>query len=341
MRSNSKIQRQLVLFSILAALVFAFHARRTKSEETTTVPLQPNEMGSVMVLMWHDIRSPEAEWSRTPENFEKDLTALYEQNFRPISLDDFVHGRIDIPRGTSPVVLTFDDATLGQFKIVTENGQPSPDPRSAVGILERFHQIHPDFPLEATFFANGRTPFKEPEFVAFKLNYIVSRGMDIGNHTTGHQNLRRPENAFPEKIQSAIGGQAAYLERRLTAHTGYKVNTFALCFGQRPKKSFLLKYLLSGVSNGIPYENVAVLNVGSSPSYSPIDSRFNPLSIPRVRASKTHAAGVGLYARLKYYAEHPEARFVSDGDPEIFTIPAAAKKTVNSNRLAGRTVTAY
>ncbi len=48
--------------------------------------LVPNEMGRVMVLMYHNIGSEEATWTRTPENFKKDLNTLYEKGYRPISL---------------------------------------------------------------------------------------------------------------------------------------------------------------------------------------------------------------------------------------------------------------
>lgn len=342
MQRHQNLNTRVVLLGIVSSMVFVLISSNTISVEKGNIPLSPNEMGSVMVLMWHDILSPESEWSRTPENFEKDLAALYEQNFRPISLDDLVNGRISLPKGTSPVVLTFDDATLNQFNILTENGSLVPDPRSAVGILERFHAEHPDFPLEATFFLNGKTPFKEPEHLAFKLNYIVSRGMDIGNHTTQHQNLRLPENETAARIQVAIGGQADYLEGILQhEHSTYRVNTFALCFGQRPKLPLLIKYLQRGTFNGRSYENVAVLNVGASPAPSPFSKKFKPLSLPRVRASESHTQGTGIYDWLKRYKRHPDKRFVSDGDPLTVTFPAVYRPDLDMNRLRGGTVVVY
>ena len=329
------------LFLSGVALVVAFFTGIARSSilenASLATALSPNEMGTIMVLMYHYIRTPESEWARTPKNFEKDLVNLYTQGFRPVSLYDLIDAQMDLPRGTSPVVLTFDDATIGQFRIVTDaDGNKAPDPESAVGILERFHAAHPDFPLKATFFVHGRVPFQEPGEIQFKLNYIVSRGMDIGNHTTAHQNLRLPENASPQKIQAAIGRQATFLERNLTKHPDYKVNLFALCYGRRPKQTALGRFLVAGSVDGIPYRNLAVLNVGSGPSFSPFDKRFNPLSIPRVRASEIHTAGVGLYSRLHRYAEHPETRYVSDGDPHTITIPLSSKKYFDFSRLQKR-----
>src|SRR5680860_778944 len=72
-----------------------------------------NELGQVMILMYHKIGSPENEWMRTPQNFRQDLMNLYENGYRLVNLLDYVNGNIDIEAGKSPVILTFDDATLG------------------------------------------------------------------------------------------------------------------------------------------------------------------------------------------------------------------------------------
>ncbi|HAA35110.1 MAG TPA: hypothetical protein DCD97_07355, partial [Firmicutes bacterium] len=84
---------------------------------------KPNELGEVMILMYHEIGYPESAWRRTPENFRLDLENLYEQGYRAISLMDLVRGNIDIPAGTSPVVLTFDDGNKGNFYYLENNGE--------------------------------------------------------------------------------------------------------------------------------------------------------------------------------------------------------------------------
>src|SRR5256886_11334806 len=80
--------------------------------------LAPNELGRVMILEYHKIDYPEERWTRTPENFRRDLETLYARGYRLIALNDLLDGRIIVPAGTTPVVLTFDDSSPGQFRYV-------------------------------------------------------------------------------------------------------------------------------------------------------------------------------------------------------------------------------
>jgi hypothetical protein len=73
--------------------------------------------------------------------------------------------------------------------------------------------------------------------------------------------------------------------------------------------------LLEGKYEKYSYENIAVLNVGWNPAYSPFDERFNPLSIPRIRASEMNVDNVGMYNYIEYFDENPGQRFISDGKP--------------------------
>ncbi|NDL66602.1 polysaccharide deacetylase family protein [Anaerotalea alkaliphila] len=282
--------------------------------ESIDLSLKPDESGKVMVLMYHNIGPEEKEWVRTPENFLKDLEVLYEKGYRPVSLTDFVTGRIPTEAGKTPVVITFDDGNLNNFEYL-EDG--SLNPLSAVGLLLAFHEEHTDFPLEATFFLDGSQPFRQQGMEGKKLDFLIEKGMDVGNHTKGHDNLSKADGA---KIQQAIGAQAQFLEG-LIGQEGYRVETLALPYGGRPKDEALKAYLGAGSFEGVPYGNIAVLNVGWHPAHSPYDSRFDPLSIPRIRASEMKVDNVGLYNYLEYFDKHPEERFVSDGNPEVVTVP--------------------
>src|SRR5438128_11408157 len=84
--------------------------------------LPPNELGRVMILEYHKIDYPEARWTRTPENFRRDLETLYAKGYRLINLGDLLDRRIAVPAGTTPVVLTFDDSSPGQFRYLEHNG---------------------------------------------------------------------------------------------------------------------------------------------------------------------------------------------------------------------------
>lgn len=276
--------------------------------------LKPDESGKIMVLMYHNIGKTEAEWVRTPENFRKDLQTLYDKGYRPISLSDYVTGNITTEQGKTPVVITFDDGNKNNFEYL-EDGSVNKD--SAVGILMDFHEQHKDFPLEATFFVNGELPFGQKGMESKKLNYIIDNGMDIGNHTQTHVNFTKTD---AEKIQKEIGGQAQYLQS-LISNKDYKITTIALPYGSRPSDKNLTPYLAAGSYNGEAYKNIAILNVGWNPGYSPYNAKFNSESIPRVRSSETKVDGVGLYDYLQYFDKHPEEKFVSDGAPGVVTVP--------------------
>jgi predicted small lipoprotein YifL len=151
--------------------------------------LKPDESGRIMILMYHNIGEEEKEWVRTPENFLRDMTVLYEKGYRPISLRDYAKGYIDTEQGFTPVVLTFDDGNRNNFRYL-DSGEI--DPRSAVGLLLAFHESHPDFPLEATFFLNGPGVFQQKGTEEQKIQFLLERGMDVGNHTLEHANLSKP-----------------------------------------------------------------------------------------------------------------------------------------------------
>ncbi len=293
-------------------------------KEEINLNLKPNEAGKIMILMYHNIGDEERDWVRTPENFLKDLKVLYEKGYRPVSLTDYVRGNIATEQGMTPVVITFDDGNLNNFEYL-ENGQIRED--SAIGLLMDFHEKHKDFPLEATFFVYGERPFRQANLIEAKLNFIIENGMDIGNHTKDHNGFKKADS---EEIQKQIGEQAQYL-MSIIDRNDYIVNTLALPFGERPNQESVIKYLDSGNYNGIPYENIAVLNVGWNPAYSPYDNRFDRVSLPRIRASEMNVDNVGLYDYLDYFDKHPEERFISDGIAEIVTIPADKEESVHLN----------
>ena len=285
--------------------------------------LSPDESGRIMVLMYHNIGETEEEWTRTPENFTRDLQVLYEKGYRPISLKEYVSGNITTDQGYTPIVITFDDGNRNNFEYL-EDG--SIDPNSAVGLLMDFHKNNPDFSPAATFFLTGDVPFGQRDLIGQKFDFLIENGMDIGNHSKNHANFTE---ASAELLQQEIGQQVQYLEG-FVGLEGYKVNTMALPYGTRPKDETRTIYLKEGIFEGILYENIAILNVGWNPGYSPYDNRFNPESIPRIRASETKVDNVGMYNYLEYFDNNPEERFISDGNPDIVTVPAHKADQINS-----------
>lgn len=283
--------------------------------------VEANELGQVMVLMYHHIREPEEEWSRTPENFRRDLEVLYERDFRPVRLIDYARGHINVPAGMSPVVLTFDDGNDNNFNMVeNDSGEWVIDPDSAVGILMAFHEEHPDFRPHATFFINGGTPFGQSDWVEYKLNYLVENGMDIGNHTETHLHLG---DASADRLQQELARIQMLVNRHVE---GYNVNTFALPFGSRPKDEDVAPYVVAGEHEGISYLNEAVLEVGWDPYHSPFHKDFNPHKIRRVRASETKVDNVGMYDWLATFESGGRPRYISDGDPNTIAIPESRQE---------------
>lgn len=292
--------------------------------------LLPNELGQIMVLMYHEIGHPESEWRRTPENFRRDLQTLYDEGYRLVSLTDMINGDINIPAGTSPVVLTFDDSTRGQFNYLENDSEVELDPDCAVAIMEDFYARHPDFGLAATFYIFFPNPFRQQSYIDDKLNYLVDRGFEIGNHTYGHANLSR---LGPVEVQRELALHQKHTEKYVP---GYMVRSLALPYGASPRDHAEL--LLEGSYEGTSYVNDAVLLVGANPAPSPFHVNFNPARLPRVRASEMNTEGVGMYEWLERFADNPERRYVSDGNPHNITVPRDLLDSLDENRVGDRTI---
>ncbi len=295
-----------------------------------------NELGQVMVLMYHHIDGPEDTWVRTPENFRKDLEELYERGFRPVSLEDYATGNMEVEPGYKPVVFTFDDGRQNNFNMIENSeGEWEIDPDSAVGILLDFHEEHPDFPLEATFFINGGTPFGQEDLVEYKLNFIVDKGMDIGNHSYTHANFN---NLNEEELQYQLGRLNNMVLEYLP---DYEMNTLALPFGSRPQNEKLMKFLHQGEYEGISYENIAILEVGWDPYLSPFHKDFDPLKIRRVRASEMDVDGVGMYDWLRHFETGPRVPYISDGSTDTISYPKELEHLLGGNPSHSKTLQPY
>ena len=289
--------------------------------------VQPNEMGDIPILEYHDlVNTGKAKGYQYPAAaFRRDMNWLYDHHYRPVSLSDMVNGTIDCPAGTSPVVLTFDDALAGQFRYL-DGGRI--DPNCAVGILDDLHARHPDWATKGTFFilTNG-DPKLPPSFYQSgseqgKLEYLVKEGYQIGNHTIHHRaGIRHWADA---QVMAEFAGAVANIHALLP---GYPVQTLALPFGVYPKNQ---KLVVQGASGGVSYRNICALLAGAGPVPSPVSKRFKPYRLERI------IPGDEAFA-FHFWMNKMEAskalKFVSDGDPNTFTVPAPQKEGVNMARL--------
>lgn len=295
--------------------------------------LKIDESGEVMVLMYHNIGEEEATWTRTPENFRRDLETLYNSGFRAISLEDYANGNISTEAGFTPVVFTFDDGNENNFRYIKHGEENIIDPKCAVGIMEDFKKEYPDFNMTATFFLNGLA-FGDSSTEKEKLTFLIENNYSIGNHTMGHPNLR---DLSSENIQKEI---ATLKERYENMLPNLDINTLALPFGGKPSADdYTLTY--KGEYDGVIYENIAVLLVGWDPYFSPYHKEFDFSNIRRVRASEMNVDGVGLYDWLYSYEKGSKRRYISDGNPDIIAVPSSRIDLIDQSRFTDKEIISY
>jgi hypothetical protein len=279
-------------------------------------PPAANELGRVMILEYHKIDYPEERWTRTPENFRRDLETLYTRGYRLQSLNGLVERRITVPAGTTPVVLTFDDSSAGQFRYIERNGALEIDPKSGVGVLEAFIREKPDFGRAATFFVlPGAKPpndlFNQKEHQGRKLRWLVEQGYELGNHTLWHANLGKYDESV---VRTQLADAQVWVQRHVP---DYRFRTLALPHGVYPRD---VSWALNGTAKGSTYRHEAILMVAGGAAVSPFARSFDPVRLPRVQAVEND-----LKFWLTHFERNPEDRYVSDGDPDTVTVPVARK----------------
>ena len=279
-------------------------------------PPAANELGRVMILEYHKIDYPEERWTRTPENFRRDLETLYARGYRLQSLNGLIEGRITVPAGTTPVVLTFDDSSAGQFRYIDRNGTLEIDPKSGVGVLEAFIRDKPDFGRAATFFVlPGAKPpnnlFNQPEHEGRKLRWLVEQGYELGNHTLWHANLGKYDEAT---VRQQLAEAQVWVQRHVPE---YRFRSLALPHGVYPKE---VNWALTGTARGTSYRHEAILMVAGGAAPSPFARTFDPVRLPRIQAVEQD-----LRHWLNHFDRTPADRFISDGAPDTITIPATHK----------------
>jgi peptidoglycan/xylan/chitin deacetylase (PgdA/CDA1 family) len=260
-------------------------------------------LGSVLVLEYHMIREPEGHWQRTPANFRADMERLHAQGYIPANIIDLTLGLPDVPAGRKPVVLTFDDSDISQFRYLDDG---SLDPDSAVGILVEMHQKYAaDWPLKGTFYVlqdvdvPERILFGQIDYQDQKLQWLVAQGFEVGSHTISHFDLTA---GSAEQVQWQLAVSQWQLEARLP---GYDVRSLSLPFGNYPLDETLLA---QGVWEEQAYTYASAVMVAGGAAVSPHNSEFNPYHIPRVQALQSE-----LDYWLDYFAQNPQLYYVSAG----------------------------
>jgi hypothetical protein len=300
----------------------------------------PNELGRVPVLEYHRFGTKEERWTRTFAHFRQDLEFLYNNGYVSVNAVDLARGNLDVPAGKKPVVLTFDDATSQQFKVLHDaqgrvrrdgRGRPISDPQSAVGILDAFSAQHPDFGKKATFFVLPNA-FEVSSEAGLKLQYLIDTGREVANHTYSHPEMKHLTTS--QIINELVRAQDE-LNRELGHPHAFDV--LALPFGINPKDAAGVAALKAGGSGAHAYHNEAVFLVGADPAPSPFDRKFNMLKVPRIQAIDDE------FKRHFHRAPGSTARsseafkpYVSDGNPATVTFPSKLKDRLSPAALRGK-----
>ena len=307
--------------------------------EGPTTELPPNELGRILVLEYHRLGTPEGEWFRTLEHFRQDLQTLYDRGYRPVTMRQVAEGNIDLPRGTTPVVFTIDDASQGQFYLL-EDG--TVDPATMMGSWMAFRERNPAWNGGAVwcilpaashpsnFF--GERPDREvpreqrEQRIRRKMELLVQGGHEACNHTLFHERLSRGRD--DAQVQEWIGVGEDSIKAYLPAD--YDIVTFALPLGIWPLNRQLA--CEGTYREGKRYENRVVLEVSGGPNVSPFDVQWDPHSVDRFIV-----APGALERQLDAWERNPADRYVSDGEPRTVSYPARLGSRLNRNGLGGRT----
>ena len=298
-----------------------------------------NEAGFTMVLEYHRVGGDPyfaPDWTISTEEFRAELEYLYQNDYYPVNFRDLLESNLNVPAGKTPVVLTFDDSSDTQFTMIERNGEWVPDPAGAVGVLTDFHRRHKDWPMKGTFFVlpAANVPnnlFGQPSLSDKKLKYLVSSGMEVGTHTLYHANLA---TSTPAMVQEQLVRSILEIQDRLP---GYEVTSLSVPFGEYPQDESLLR---SGSWEGKNYTLKGAAEVAGGSSYPPWDRRFDPYRVPRIQTGSLASQSQGMF---RYFEEHPNERFVSDGDPNTVAFPKNADTQPDPQVLktANKTVLKY
>ncbi|MEU6716200.1 polysaccharide deacetylase family protein [Nonomuraea sp. NPDC046802] len=282
----------------------ATRAAKTKA----AAKVKANELGQIPVLMFHRIvPKPATTDDRSPQQFRADLERLVREDYVPITAAQMVSGKIDIPAGKHPVVLTFDDSSPSQLTL-NEVGVPQKD--TAVAILKEVAAAHPGWRPAATFYVTrdmfGKTGAEEQ---AQTLGWLKDNGFEIGNHTRDHLNLRgRPQKDVEEQIGS--------IAQQIKSLSGVNPTTIALPYGNQPRnKDWAL--------HGKFYNHQGAFLAGYTPAPAPFSKAFDPAGIPRIKVmeKKGDCAQFCSDAWLDWLKNNPDMRYTSDGDVGTVAYP--------------------
>jgi len=188
-----------IAFSLLCLALLTSGLSRVKLEKTAG----PR---TVRVLCYHDITpTPLSKYSRTPEQLRRDFQVLRDHGFEVIGLEEAIKaGQKKNPLTGRFVVLTFDDATRGQY-------------RYARPLLKRFG-YPASFFVPTAMVESGRPVSRGQTGVMTwpDLRTLVREGFQIASHGHTHRDLSR---LSASRLRGEVQKSFALLKKRLNVET--------------------------------------------------------------------------------------------------------------------------
>jgi peptidoglycan/xylan/chitin deacetylase (PgdA/CDA1 family) len=288
--------------------------------------VRPNELGGVPIIMYHAFTTnPDYldEWTLTFDQFREQLDWYREHDFVMVGVQSMIDGRFDVPAGKTPIILTFDDSSAGQFGLQDAPGggfEVKPD--TAVGVLEEYRETYPEF-VGPAFFAiltwNCFESEGDPSTCGERLNWLVDHGYEIGNHTWDHVDMTDVSDDF---FVNSIGSMIDWLNDLVPSDKpGNLSDVVVMPFGAYPDPDLhpeQRQWLADGFwYNGEQVTMPLVLTVNGGPAVPPWGMQSYPSVTFRI-ASEPGILGWWQDAILSGDAPI----FISDGDPGVITIPA-------------------
>jgi len=301
-------------------------ATSNPSQGTPNPNRVPNEMGRIMVLEYHLITDHNGDYARERGQFRKDLELLYNRGYRPVNMSDVLDKKLNLPRGLSPVVFVFDDASPEQFRYVDANGKLEIDPTSGMGIWLDFRKTHPDWNNRAVycllsgasaghnFFGDRGIQGQKSNWRFPKVKWLADNGFELCDHTLWHAQLNKYPDAF---VQEQIARNALAID---SAVPGYKIRSMALPQGLWPKNRALASkgsWTNPKTGKTVSYAWPVVFEVAGGPMRSPYDPAFNPGMTPRIQV-----IGNAIESMINKL-EQSGNMYISDGNPAVVARPAA------------------
>jgi biofilm PGA synthesis lipoprotein PgaB len=158
----------------------------------------------IPIIMYHDITTKkDVSWDVTPEELERHFQALQDGGYTPISMDQMVnHLRTGAALPSKPVLLTFDDNYVGQYKY-------------AFPLLKQYN--YPAvWSVHTRFVGTGG---QKPKATWDQLREMQASGLiTVASHTVNHINFRDLSDA---QIDKELTESKKVLEKELKVAIDY------------------------------------------------------------------------------------------------------------------------